>query len=42
MSWIATQPVDVRADLTEALRAVLGDAPFTLTDLVYVVAAKAR
>jgi hypothetical protein len=42
MSGVARQPDEVRAELGDALRAVLRREPFDVTDLVYVVAARAR
>jgi SAM-dependent methyltransferase len=42
MSAVAAQPDELRAEIGDGLRAVLGDAPFELVDLVYVLGAKAR
>lgn len=42
MSAVATRPATVRAEIADGLRAVLGEAPFEVLDLVYVLAAKAR
>ena len=40
MSYVASLPEEDRAKLTADLRSVLGAAPFTIVDLVYVLAAR--